>query len=241
MAISCHHAPPAIDRELACSVPPGTVVLAFVNLDQLRPTPLYNNSLGPALAIFGEASQLLIAYTGKDVVVLARGNFPAAPAGATLISPRLAVTGSPDAVRAAIAQHQTGTPGSPRLVELAANVPAGRQIWLVAQGGITLPLTGNAANLNRILRLTDSISLSAQVDSAVRLEAIAACSTPDAARQLEESMRAILTLAGAATRRQPDLSQALQAVEIRREDRTVRASLSTSPETAGQFLCALIP
>lgn len=239
-AISCHRAPPAIDHELASCIPPGTVVLAGVDLDRLRPTPLFA-TIAPAVSSLREASNLLIASSGQDLLFLARGNFTAAPAGATLMSKGLAAMGTPDTVRAAIAQYRTGTSGSPRLVELASSIPPGRQMWLVAQGGITLPLTGNAANLNRILHLTESITLSAQVDAAVRLDATGQCPSPEGARQLEESLRAILTLAGVAARRQPDLAQTLQAIEIRRDDRTVRAGLSTTPENAAKLIRALAP
>ncbi|MBZ5621398.1 MAG: hypothetical protein LAQ69_22135 [Acidobacteriia bacterium] len=241
IATSCRSAgpPPVIDPALASCVPIGTVVLAGIDLDRLRSTSLYR-SLPPAtlanIETLRDASYLLLASNGKDLLFIARGAFREAPPGATLIAPNLAISGSADSVRAATTQHKTGITGAPQLLDRAAGIAGGRQIWLVAQGGITLPLTGNAANLNRILHFTEYITLAAQIDSGLQLDAAGVCRTTDAGRQLEESLRAILTFAVAGSGGPSGLTAIWNAVEIRRDDLTVHATLSTNSESAEKLL-----
>jgi len=240
LATSCRSiSPPVIDPALASCVPAGTVVLAGINLDQIRSTSLYQSLPPDTLAAAGslrDASYLLVAPNARDLLFLARGKFREAPPGAILVSSELAIAGPADSIRAAVAQQQTGVTGSQRLLDLAAGVAKGRQIWMVALGGITLPLTGNAANLNRVLHLTDSVALTAQIDSRIQVEATGVGRNADAGRQLEESLRAILTLAAAAGGRQSGIAAALNAIDLRRDGQTVHATLSTSPENAQKLI-----
>jgi hypothetical protein len=240
LATSCRSiSPPVIDPALASCIPAGTIVLAGINLDQVRNTPLYQSLPPDVLAAAGslrDAAYLLVASNGRDLLFLARGKFRDAPPGATLVSSELAIAGQADSVRAAIAQHRTGVTGAARLLDLALGVARARQLWMVAQGGVTLPLTGNAANLNRILHLTDSVTLAAQIDSGIQVDATGVGRSADAGRQLEESLRALLTLAGAAGGRQSGIAATLSSIEIRRDGQTVHANLSASPETAQKLI-----
>jgi hypothetical protein len=49
-------------------------------------------------------------------------------------------------------------------------------------------------------------------------------------------LRAILSLTAAASARQPELVALIRSIQIRREDRTVRASLSGGPDAADRLL-----
>lgn len=219
--------PAAIDPALSSCIPAGAVVIAGLDLDRLRATPL-----APKLAAIEplrQASYLLVTSDGKNVVWIARGNFPAPPPGATLINPSLAISGPPEAVRSAIAQHKTGATGAPDLLGHLAGNP---QIWAVARGGITLPLTGNAANLNRLLHLVDYATLTAKIDSRLAFDLTGVCRTAEAGQRLEETLRAIVSLAGAAN---PRLDPILRSTEIRRDGAIVHAALSTDPDSAGKL------
>jgi hypothetical protein len=227
-------APAAIDPALSSCITANTVLLAGLNLDRLRATPL-DPKLAP-LEPLRNASYLLVASDGKNLVWIARGTFRGAPPGATLINPNLAISGPPESVRGAIAQHATGTTGAPGLLSHAAAIASSAQIWAVAQGGITLPLTGNAANLNRLLRLVDYATLAAKLDARLAIDLTGVCRNPDAGQRLEETLRAILSLAGAAN---PRLDPILRAAEIRREGATVHATLSTDPDSAGKLIDGL--
>ena len=223
VAASCGHVPRgAVDPEMAASVPPGTVALAGGDLDRLRAASV------PGLDAFAGATALMVAWNGTELLFIARGKFADAPMGGTLIDSSLAVAGAPDAVRAAIAQHRTGRTGAPGLLERAESIAAGRQIWAVAQGGGGWPLTGNAANLNRLLRLTDFVMVGASVADRADLEIVGHCPTPDRARELEETSRAMLSLATAAGAR-------LDSVQVRRDELSVHVTLSADAQVVGNL------
>ena len=246
--LACRHpaTPAVIDPALASSVPPGAVLLGGVDLDRLRGAPLYAKlpvaALLQAQSLQG-ASHILLAVsfasTGLDVLVLAHGNFAAAPAGTTLLEPGLAAAGNPDSIRAAAVQHRTGRSGAPGLVARAASVAAENQVWAVARGGLTLPLGGNAANLNRILRATEWTTLAARVDSAIHLQAAGACSTAEGARQVEESVRALLSLAAVSLAREPDLAALVRSVGVSRDNLAARATLDVPPAQSEKLLALL--
>ena len=244
-AISCGSidAPAGVGRDMASSIPADTVLLAGLNLDEIRVSPLYPK-LPTAVRALAEplrdAAYLLLAFNGKDLLSIARGRFREAPPGAALVAPGLAVAGPPDAVRAAIAQHKTGRDGAPDLLARAASLAGGKQIWVVARGGVTLPVTGNAANLNRLLRDTEYAAMAARIGSGIEIEATAAGLTAEAGREFEENLRAILTLTAAANARQPDLVALIHSIRISREDRIVHVALSGGPEAAGSLL-GLVP
>jgi hypothetical protein len=222
---------PNYDMEVC--VPPDALAVAGLHLDQIRGRNLPAGWLA-LLEPLRDASYLMLAYNGKDVLAIARGRFAAAPAGAVLLAPDLALAGSPDAIRAAVRQRATGQPGAPSL--LARSQPiAGRPIWAVVRGARPLPLTGNAANLNRLLRFTDYATIAATVNSAIELEAAGFCPTADAARQLEETLRGLISLASATTHDR-DLAALMRSVQLRREDATVRVSLSAGAATLEDLL-----
>src|SRR5580765_6537752 len=86
--------PPVIDAALSARVPPATVALARINLDQLRASPLYTKSppaLQAYLTPFANAHDVLIASTGTQLLAIARGAVP----GATVAAPGIALYGDP--------------------------------------------------------------------------------------------------------------------------------------------------
>jgi hypothetical protein len=244
-AISCGsvNAPAGVGRDMATFIPADSLLLAGLNLDEVRASPLYPK-LPPAARALAEplrdAGYLLLASNGKNIAAMARGRFREAPPGATLVAPGLAVSGSPDSIRAAIAQHKTGRNGAPYLLARAASVADGKQIWMVARGGIPLPVAGNAANLNRLLRDTEYAAIALRIGSGIEIEATAAGRTAEAGREFEENLRAILSLTAAANARQPDLVALIRSIQIRREDGTVRVSFSGGADAAAS-LFRLVP
>jgi hypothetical protein len=244
-AISCRSvsAPAGVGRDMASSIPADTLMLAGVNLDDLRASPLYPKFPPAVLALaepLHDAGYLLLASNGNGLLSIARGRFRQAPPGAALVAPGLAVAGSPDSVRAALAQHKTGRVGAPDLLARAASLANGKQIWMVARGGVPLPVTGNAANLNQLLRDTEYAAIAARIDSRIEIEVTAVGRTADAAREFEENLRAILTLTAAASAGQPDFVELIHSIRISREDRTVRVAVSGGPDAADRIL-RLVP
>ena len=226
---------------MADCVPPGATLLAGIDLVRLRASPLYSQLPHSAAALvepLGEARSLLLASDGKNLLVIARGPFRQAPAGSTLIGDGLAIAGTPDWASGAAARHRTGRPGAPDLVAEAAEAAA-NPIWIAAMGGKPLPLTGNAANLNRLLRAADYAAAGVELNTPVRVQATVVGRTAEAARQVEETLRASITMATAAESRHRDMVALLRAIQLSRDDRTVRATLSATPEQVRQLLAAL--
>ena len=227
---------PAFDSSLTDCIPADTLALAGVDLVQLRASALYRELPGgaaPFLTPLREASYLLLAYNGKDVLAVARGSFSEAPAGATLLARDLAVSGSPDAVRAATAQRNTGRTGAQWLVERAKVAP-GSQIWAVARGGVTYPLSGDGANLNRFLSFAEYAVVGVQLNGGVHVEAAGGCRTPEDARRLEESLRAFITLAATGAGKNRALAELLHSVQVKQVGGMVSAAVSASAGEAAQ-------
>src|SRR5689334_2608103 len=77
--IACRATTPGpLDRELVSCIPPDTRVLAGLQLDRVRSSPVFQKVPGTALALLEpvrNASSLLLAFDGKDLLWAARGNF----------------------------------------------------------------------------------------------------------------------------------------------------------------------
>ena len=105
----------------------------------------------------------------------------------------------------------------------------------VVRGGTRLPLPGNSANLNRLVAFTKYTTASATWDSAIRLEADGHCATPESARQLEERLRALVTLAKSAAKA-PQLASVLASIELGHDGSVVHLALLASPQAVQELL-----
>ena len=210
----------AIDPALTARVPAATVALAGVDLDRLRASPLYAKLPAGALgflAPFGHARYVLIASTGVELLTIARGAVP----GARQVAPDVALSGAPGLMAAAMAAHPPAG-----ILAAAESAAAARPIWMAVRGGILLPLEGNLANVNNLLRGTEYVTLAVQPGDPVELELVARCATPEAALRFEQSFRAVVSLGIAGNARQPATAGVLGSIRIVREERVVRVSLS---------------
>jgi hypothetical protein len=222
--------PAAIDPALSARVPAATVALAGADLDRLRTSALYAKLPPAALAFlkpFEHTHQVLIASTSAEFLAIARGVVP----GANQIAPDLALSGAPDLIAAAIAAHPPAGILAP-----AESVAHTSPLWLAVRGGITLPLEGNLANVNNLLRDTQYVTLAVQPGDPAELDLVAQCPTPDAALHFEQSFRAVVSLAAATNGRQPAIAGALESIRIRRDERVVRASLSAPLDALARLL-----
>lgn len=240
MWIACRAAAPGpLDRELASCIPPGTRVLAGIQLDRVRSSPVFQKAPGTVLALLEpvrNASSLLLASNGKDLLWAARGNFSTAPPGASLLSSHLAIAGPPSLVQAATAQHASGRTGTPALTGQAELIGT-QPIWAIARRGTVLPLSGNAANANRLLAMADYTTLVVELNSGLALHAGGHCQSEEQAKHLEQTVRGFLSLARAAAR-DSDLGGLLATVQIRRDGLTVHADAPVPPEAIEKLLNA---
>jgi hypothetical protein len=191
----------AIDPELASCVPASTEIAAGIRLDALRASPLFARLPASARALIepAGAEYLLLALTPEGLVIASIGKFQEAPAGAKLLTPRIALSGSAGAVAAATASHRAA-PGSANsgLMTLAEPLAAQFPLWIAARGSATLPLSGNLSNLNNLLHSTRSTTIGLQPGDPATAEATGLCASPAAAQRLEETVRALISLASAA-------------------------------------------
>jgi hypothetical protein len=229
--LGCQRARPVrnLDPDMADCLPADTVALAGLHLDEIRQTAFYHALPSAWLAVLEplqQANYLLLASNGKDLLAVARGQFSTAPAGGVLFNPNLALAGSQQAVRAATTQHSQRRTGASVLLADAGAITA-KPIWLIALGGQPLPLTGNLSNLTTLLRLTNDVTVTAEFESGAVLSVAASCPTDNEAQQLEEKIRAIVTLAKAATR-DPVQSAMLQSVQLRRDGSAVYVHCSAT-------------
>jgi len=241
LSSACRDSVPALDPAMTSCIPASAVLAAGLNLDAIRAAPVYPK-LPPAVLALTEplrqAQYAIFVFDGRNMLAISRGQFREPPAGATLLAPNLALAGPPDLVRAATSQHNTGTTGAPELVDPAKLAAAAKPIWIVVRGGVTLPLGGNAANLNRLLHATTHMTITVELRDSFDLELTALCLTAGDGREFEQSLRAILTLAAAGNARQPDFAALLRAIQIRRDDRTVHVALTAAPDGLDQLLRA---
>ena len=170
---------------LAAHLPANAAVVAGLDVDRLRNTPLF-----PKLPeSFREASYVLAAYDPPQFVTASR------------VKDRIVAT-----------SEKTGPP--PELMRHAGKEP----LWIVARGDAALPLTGNLANINRLLRQTLYTRITARIESKIDFAAEGVCANDAAAEHLEQNIRAIATLAKL-------------PLEVRREAATVRVTGSAAVET----------
>jgi hypothetical protein len=236
--------PSAVDSAMAECVPASTTLLAGIDLGRLRSSPLYAKLPASATALLEplrEAQFLLLASDGHNLLTIARGPFHQPPAGAEPLAKDLVISGTPDFVAAAKAQYKAGSPGARNLLAYVSTVAPGVQIWIVARGGVALPLPGNAANLNRLLRDCENAAIMVKVDSLVSLSFTALGRTSDAAHKVEDTLRATITLAAAGEGHRPDILALLHAIRLTRDDRIVRATVEATPEATGKLLSVLTP
>jgi hypothetical protein len=143
---------------------------------------------------FRKGSYVLAAYTGKDLVTATRDDGTIKLAGA---------------------------PGSGVPADLLRHAPDA-PLWLVVRGSATLPLTGNVANVNRLLHQTEYTVITATPGERISIHAEAFCRDNAAAQHLEENVRAIGSLSGL-------------WLDVVRDGATVRVNAAISPEAIGKL------
>ena len=213
----------------AACIPPGSLAVAAADLSRVRSSPIYPqlpDGVRSMLENYPTAQHLMAAWSGAGLLLIAQGSFRKPPAGGTLVAPGLAVSGSAEAVRAALAQHRTGAPGSPELLAYGSHAAGSSPIWVAVRGGVALPLSGNFANLNRLLRNLRFAALGVDLGSAVNLRLSGLGKDEAGAREFEESLRALLSLSAAGESRHPEIAALLDSVKVQREGVAVTAAVT---------------
>jgi hypothetical protein len=236
-----------IDPALAAFIPPDTIALAGVRVDQLRATPIYRKlERENRLRQFGQFSgtdmhDLLLASDGTRVLAVARGRYAAEAAGGPSGTGYRGFTlyGESEAVRAAIRQSESGRGGAPRdLMARAEALPADTQIWVVVSGwrGFApdqLRAMRNFANLDRVLRLVEGASLTVDLRAGAHAAFTGDSRTDADAKSLADSLRGLAALTRmAVSRNRPDLLRAFDGLQVRQNGRVVQVNVDIAEDLA---------
>lgn len=203
-----------LNSDLAAYVPADAMVLAGVNLEQLRTAPLYRElARRNRLPNFGQFQgdpnfdpkrdlrEVLLAWDGRHALAIARGSFPnPPPSGVTMAGQDIGLAGPAAVVEAAIRQHKNRNGGPRDLLARAEALPTGVQIWVVAAGWRGLDpgdvrALGNLGNIDRVLRLASDASLSIDLRNGVHAAFTSDSVTDRDAQSLADSLRGLATLA----------------------------------------------
>jgi hypothetical protein len=250
-----------VDSAWTAFVPPDTMALAGIRLDQLRETPVYRKLAAqhriPRFDEFRndtgidperDIRELLLAYDGQNALWIARGAFrmkePGSPGNGTtaVIDTSTALAGPAPVVRAAIDRYRTGRSGAPgSLLARVEALPGDPQIWAVTSGwtGLrpdTLRQMGNAANLDRVLRSADNTTLTADLRVGLHAAMAAECRTEPDARNLSAELRGLLGLVRSVPRNRPDLRRAFDDVQVTQQDRSVRVNVDIPQDLVERLL-----
>src|ERR1019366_8045172 len=104
------------------------------------------------------------------------------PAPPDAIDP--ALSGAPDLIAAATAAHPAAG-----ILAQAESVAAASPVWIAVRGGVALPMEGNLANVNNLLRDIEYVTLAVQPGDPTQLALVARCPSPEAALRFEQSFR----------------------------------------------------
>jgi hypothetical protein len=201
-----------------------------------------------------DVRQLLLASDGRRTLAMARGTFQTKPpdgwrasayrgytlwskdSGVTIAFPdRTTVLGGPGAlVRAAIDNRKKGAP--PDVMARVATISPDVESWAVVAAWSKVPpgtLTGNAANLDRVLRSVEGATLTVSFRTGVTAAATGDCRTPQEALELSENLRGLAGLLRLGVPRdRPEVARRFDGMRITQEDRRVKWSLEIPPDLA---------
>jgi hypothetical protein len=215
--------PPAAD-----AIPADATALGAIDLSTLRAAPAYSG-LPPAWKAIAEplqsAKELVVAWNGKDLLLIAAGDFKEPPPGYTWINKGIAASGSAERLSAA---RQALAGGEKAKVQLpASEIRAELRAAIVRDG--RLPFPGNLENLGNLLRMAQMTALTAYVESAFEVDIAAQCRSIEEARELEQSFRALVTVSASASK-DPSVTEALRAMRIARESMIVHVHVLARPD-----------
>ncbi len=214
-----------------------------MNVDKLKASPFYqhhrNDLNAPLLDAMSERigldprrdiSDLLIAWNGKDVVAIGRGDFnlgalesklpslgmrPARYRNYTIfgadrealafLKHGIAVAGPAETVRSEIDLENNGGGGVPdELRTRLAAIPKTDQVWAVSRGGLALDRMALRSDLDsalsNIIGYVSATSLGIGLDSGTHLQAEIVCVSNEGAQRVRDALRGGIGLARLTTR-----------------------------------------
>ena len=235
-AVGCRK---AVQSSLFACVPAEAALAAGVDLPEIRRWPLYERlpvAWRAALTPIQPAQSAIVALDSKELLLAARGHFIAPPPGAVMAAPDVALFGPAEPVKAAAESYRGGSVARTPLIAAAESVAPGSPVWLVARGDADLPLPGNVANFLGILRKARLVTLTVRRSGALEFDLKASAPDENAARAIEETLRADLTLAAVAEAKRPDVAALLKKASVTRDGLDVEVRFAATDESAARLL-----
>lgn len=199
-----------------------------------------------------DVRELLVASIGKDSLVAARGTFNARAfegmprntykgyaiytrdrGAVALIDNSTAIAGTVDAVHAALDRRASGGGSAPvELLARARQIPPENQVWSVANGFDNLltgsiPETGNAANIGRILRSLENTTAAADLRTGLNGYINGTCRTDADAKNLGDAARGLVGLGRLSVpEKQPELLRLWDGIKVDQQQRTIKITVA---------------
>ena len=272
-----------LGAELASAIPADTVTLAGGRLDLVQQGAVFaklqpNLPSGPLDEFakrFGvdprkDIKEFVVAYNGRDALMLASGNFAAsalldrvaAEAGATrgeykgkpivsrdrgglaALSKTVLAAGSTSRLHEAIDRMAQGSKLDERWAAGLRSLPASAQLWFLSSGGATLnlPQGSNLGNIDKILGSVDGIAGWADLSTNLHMAANATARDAAAAKQLHTQLRGLIGMGRLSTPdNRPELLKFYDAIQTKLDDKKIEIDIDMPPAVLEDFLKQMRP
>lgn len=282
--VGCGSREPAwvkIDPALAELAPHDSVMLLGVRAEAARATPVYQKWVAQQRSadldrfaketgfdLRKDVSELLVASTGKDTLVAAKGRFSREALEARLeksgrqrmahkrytlfgteegavvfLNSSTAAAGPAPVLRSMIDnQGRAGIPA--RLLEKIKTIPAENQIWAVTLGASQLadriPEGGNLSNLRRVLGSVESSTLGIDLRSGLKLTSVGTCRTEEDAKMIHDGIRGLVGMGRLMTPdNQPELLRFYDAIQVAQQETSVTVRADVPMDVLEKVLAVL--
>lgn len=149
-----------------------------------------------------------------------------------------AVWGETPVLREIADQKLGGSGPPPRLAALMKEIPRESQIWgAYAGGAVTLPLTGNLQNLNKVLSMVGNGWFYFDAANSLTGSVTGVAANAQAAQQVHDAIEGFIGLGRMlAPKNQPDLQHVFDGIHVTQEGQQVRVQISEPEELAAKFI-----
>ena len=121
-----------------------------------------------------------------------------------------------------------------------SELPQDKHIWGVAIGGfapIPLPQTGNLANLNRIFRSLETVTMTLDMKDGLSLDAMGQCGDEKDAKQLHDMLRALIGFGRLSTPSdKPEMLRFFDRIKVDHAKRKVEVNADVPMDMVDYFL-----